>query len=659
MAASDDFDDSTRRISPDDLAEEPATNRKMPTAVDAGVQPGDVLVGKYRVERMLGRGGMGVVVAAHHLQLDEKVALKFLLPETIQDARAVARFLREARATVKIKGEHVARVLDVGQLESGSPYIVMEYLEGVDLAGWLKQRGPLPIALAVDFVLQACEAVADAHAVGIVHRDLKPANLFCVERSDGQLSIKVLDFGISKVTTPGAPGHDMTGTTALVGTPFYMSPEQMQASKSVDARTDIWALGVILFELVTGRPPFDGQTLTELAIRVANEPAPPARALRSDVPLGLDEIIATCLTKARDGRYPSIAELAIALKDFGSKNARLSVERVRRGAAFIADAAVAADGDDDGGAADGGFVGPDRSPARVGREEGLRVDRRRRGAGRARRPRRARRAESVPGDHGEQRRGGDDERAGDAGVDPREHRGRPVDDHARAVHDVGAPDHRRQRPADRTHDAGLGQVPGAHGPELVVLARRGSFLRCPRRSSVGRLLTRLRGYARSRRSPPRPTWSALGAARPRRHRAWSRRVTARPRRHPRAVRPGKRVLSSRPHMRGPGTPCSRRDHAWSGPRIAHRRRDRTWSDRATARSRHDQAWSGRGGARSRHDHTWSDRRIAPRRRDHGWSGPGTAWSRRDQPWPGPGEARSHRDHAWSGPSRARSRRDHT
>jgi len=328
MAASDDFDDSTRRISPDDLAEEPATNRKMPTAVDAGVQPGDVLVGKYRVERMLGRGGMGVVVAAHHLQLDEKVALKFLLPETIQDARAVARFLREARATVKIKGEHVARVLDVGQLESGSPYIVMEYLEGVDLAGWLKQRGPLPIALAVDFVLQACEAVADAHAVGIVHRDLKPANLFCVERSDGQLSIKVLDFGISKVTTPGAPGHDMTGTTALVGTPFYMSPEQMQASKSVDARTDIWALGVILFELVTGRPPFDGQTLTELAIRVANEPAPPARALRSDVPLGLEEIIATCLTKARDGRYPSIAELAIALKDFGSKNARLSVERV-------------------------------------------------------------------------------------------------------------------------------------------------------------------------------------------------------------------------------------------------------------------------------------------------------------------------------------------
>ena len=167
----------------------------------AGVEPGQVLAGKYRIERVLGVGGMGVVVAAHHLQLDERVALKFLLPEALHNPEAVARFAREARAAVKIKSEHVARVSDVGQLENGAPYMVMEYLEGSDLSAWLHDRGALPFEQAVDFVLQAGEAIADAHALGIVHRDLKPANLFCVRRSDGQLTIKVLDFGISKLTT--------------------------------------------------------------------------------------------------------------------------------------------------------------------------------------------------------------------------------------------------------------------------------------------------------------------------------------------------------------------------------------------------------------------------------------------------------------------------
>jgi len=200
-----------------------------PPDTAAGVRPGDVLVGKYRVERVLGAGGMGVVVAAHHIQLDEKVALKFLLPEALQNHEAIGRFVREARAAVKIKGEHVARVSDVGQLENGAPYIVMEYLDGIDLAAWLKQRGALPTELAVDFVLQTCEAIAEAHLLGIVHRDLKPANLFCVQRADGQLIIKVLDFGISKVTTPGAVGHEMTRTNAMVGSPYYMSPEQMQS----------------------------------------------------------------------------------------------------------------------------------------------------------------------------------------------------------------------------------------------------------------------------------------------------------------------------------------------------------------------------------------------------------------------------------------------
>jgi serine/threonine protein kinase len=295
----------------------------------AGVREGDILAGKYRVERVLGVGGMGVVVAAHHIQLDEKVALKFLLPDALGNAEAVARFAREARAAVKIKSEHVARVTDVGTLPNGAPYMVMEYLEGGDLAEWVKQRGALPVEQAVEFVLQACVAVADAHALGIVHRDLKPANLFCVRRSDGQLSIKVLDFGISKMTDAGgmAPGS-MTRTSALMGSPLYMSPEQMRSSKDVDAMTDIWALGVILFELMTGRTAFLAETVTELAIKVSTEPAPSIRSFRPDVPPALEAIVGKCLEKDKRQRYRNVAELALALLPFAPKRAKSTVDRI-------------------------------------------------------------------------------------------------------------------------------------------------------------------------------------------------------------------------------------------------------------------------------------------------------------------------------------------
>ena len=274
-----------------------------PQDLEIGVVPGAVLAGKYRVERVLGVGGMGVVVAAHHLQLDEKVALKFLLPGAIRSSESVARFVREARAAVRIKSEHVARVIDVGQLDNGSPYMVMEYLEGGDLSAWLRQRGAMPAQQAVDFVLQACEAIAEAHALGIVHRDLKPANLFCIRRADGHLSIKVLDFGISKVTTPGAQGHDMTRTNALVGSPLYMSPEHLQTSKGVDVRTDIWSLGVILYELLSNRTPFPAESVTELAIKVATEPPIPLRELAPDAPTGLEQVLARCLEKDRVRRF--------------------------------------------------------------------------------------------------------------------------------------------------------------------------------------------------------------------------------------------------------------------------------------------------------------------------------------------------------------------
>ncbi len=303
---------------------------------DAGVKAGDVLAGKYRVERVLGAGGMGVVVAAYHLQLDQRVALKFLLASALRDPAGRARFDREARAAARIRGEHVARVLDVGQLDNGAPYLVMEYLEGLDLAAWLTERGPLPVELAVDFVLQACEAVAEAHSLGIVHRDLKPANLFCVHRPDGLPSIKVLDFGISKMAPNGTSDGHMTTTSAVVGSPLYMSPEQMRSSREVDPRADVWALGVVLYELLTGHTPFESETLPMLVLKIAQEPAPPIWSYRNDVPAPLAAAISGCLVKEREGRHASVGAFAAAIADFGSDRGRVSattVDRVLAGSA--------------------------------------------------------------------------------------------------------------------------------------------------------------------------------------------------------------------------------------------------------------------------------------------------------------------------------------
>jgi serine/threonine protein kinase len=287
----------------------------MPKGLEAqaGVAEGEILAGKYRVEKVLGVGGMGVVVAARHIDLDEKVAIKFLLPNMLSDGAAVARFQREAKAAVRIKSEHVARVFDVGRLQDGAPYMVMEFLEGSDLAALLARHGAMPLAQAVDFILQACVAVADAHALGIIHRDLKPANLFCVRRSDGQLSIKVLDFGISKLTETDGSGMSFTQTNAMMGSPLYMSPEQFRSSKNVDARTDIWALGAILFELVTGETPFSAGSVPELAVRIATERAPSATALNPQVPPALAAIIARCLEREQEQRPRNVADLAVAL----------------------------------------------------------------------------------------------------------------------------------------------------------------------------------------------------------------------------------------------------------------------------------------------------------------------------------------------------------
>ncbi|HWP04087.1 MAG TPA: protein kinase [Polyangiaceae bacterium] len=297
----------------------------------AGVREGEILAGKYRVDKVLGVGGMGVVVAAYHIDLDERVAIKFLLPEVLDHGEAVARFAREARAAVKIKSEHVAKVTDVGKLENGAPYMVMEFLEGSDLSQWLTQRGALPVEQAAEFMLQACEAIAEAHALGIVHRDLKPGNLFVIRRPDGLLSVKVLDFGISKTASgPGsASAGAMTKTSALMGSPLYMSPEQMQSSRDVDARTDIWALGVILYELLVGTQPFVADTMPELVLRVVT--GPPAAGLRNrrpDVPEGLERMILRCLEKDRSRRFESVGEFAAALLPYAPRRSKASVERI-------------------------------------------------------------------------------------------------------------------------------------------------------------------------------------------------------------------------------------------------------------------------------------------------------------------------------------------
>ncbi len=305
----------------------------------------NLLAGKYRLERVIGQGGMGVVVAAVHVQLDERVAIKLLLPEALASAETVARFQREARAAVRIKSEHVAHVTDVGNVDAaatslqaqlgiplalGAPFMVMEFLEGQDLAGVLRSAGPLSIVDAVSYVTQAIEAIAEAHSYGIVHRDLKPSNLFLTRRPDGTPLVKVLDFGISKAQAGSPLEAHITTTTAVLGSPMYMAPEQMIASREVDGRTDVWALGVVLYQLLTGRGPFNGATMTELCARILQEPHAAIRATRPDVPVEIESVVARCLEKDRTRRFPSVADLAEALAPFGGSGASMSAERARR-----------------------------------------------------------------------------------------------------------------------------------------------------------------------------------------------------------------------------------------------------------------------------------------------------------------------------------------
>lgn len=291
--------------------------------------PGVVIADKYRVVRVIGQGGMGIVLEARHEALDARVAIKVLLSELMAYTEAAERFTREARAVARLRSQHVARVLDVGALSSGEPYMVMELLEGQDLGSLLDVEEKLPIADAIDAIVQACDALADAHARGIVHRDLKPANLF-VTRKDGSSLVKLLDFGVSKVLGEGSGDVGLTRTTMILGSALYMSPEQMRSAKTVDHRTDIYAIGACLFEMIGGRPPYQADSFPELCAMVFTSPPAPLRELRPDVPSGLVRVLERSLARAPADRPQSVAELVQSLAPYAREDTRARIADILR-----------------------------------------------------------------------------------------------------------------------------------------------------------------------------------------------------------------------------------------------------------------------------------------------------------------------------------------
>ena len=297
------------------------------------VREGEVLAGKYRVERIPGRSGLGVLVQVRHLELGQEVTLKFLVPEACAYPEFVQRFVREARAAVRIQGEHVARVTDVGRLESGAPYMVREFLRGPDLAEVLKVRGPLPIAEAVDYIIQACEGVAEGHALGVVHRNLRPTSLVVVRRSDGTALVKVFDFAAAEslhVNPFTERAVSLVGTSAIMASLPYLAPEQIRDPHDVDFRADVYSLGAVLYELLTGTAVYAADAAPALLAQVAADAAPALRNMRPDAPGELDHVVLRCLAKNRRIRYASVAELVLALQPFASEEATTSVERIVR-----------------------------------------------------------------------------------------------------------------------------------------------------------------------------------------------------------------------------------------------------------------------------------------------------------------------------------------
>ena len=282
-----------------------------------------VVLGRYRIDSILGTGGMGLVVRATHIYMAQPVAIKFLRKDMVEDTGVVQRFLREAHATVRLRGDHIARVIDVGMLPDGTPFMVMEFLEGSDLNQILRHHGAQPPALVVDMLLQACEGIAEAHALGIVHRDLKPSNFFVTRKLDGSPLLKILDFGISKA--PAGFDSELTKTQAVVGTPSYMSPEQILGDR-LDARSDIFSLGIVLYQMVTGRKPFVEDEEKSVMHKIRLERHVRARKLNPELPREVDRIIDKCLQKEPRNRFQSGQALVMALERFLGKHVEMNYQ---------------------------------------------------------------------------------------------------------------------------------------------------------------------------------------------------------------------------------------------------------------------------------------------------------------------------------------------
>ncbi|WP_437832467.1 serine/threonine-protein kinase [Sorangium sp. So ce1153] len=298
-----------------------------------GLEVGTLIAGRYRVNRLLAKGAMGAVVAATHVEIGELRAIKLLLPATAADPEMCERFLREARIAARLKSDHVVKVHEIGELAGGLPFMVMEFLAGLDLRVIRKQRGPLPLEEATLYVIQACDALAEAHAIGLVHRDVKPANLFLTHAGDGAPCIKVLDFGISKVSRAASLGVSemQTSTGQMLGTPHYMPPEQMRGQRDVDARADIWAIGSLLYVLLTGRYPMHARSVQTVSLVLGGTFVPPLPSkVRRGLTPAIDPIIMRCLERDRDRRWPDVAELALALSPFAPPAAQPLVERIQR-----------------------------------------------------------------------------------------------------------------------------------------------------------------------------------------------------------------------------------------------------------------------------------------------------------------------------------------
>ncbi|HVY36813.1 MAG TPA: serine/threonine-protein kinase [Polyangia bacterium] len=290
----------------------------MSSHVPGALVPGTIIGAKYRIDREIGSGGQGSVYEATHIRLRQKVAIKFLHVHRAQSEARIERLFREARAAFRVRSEHVARVIDVDMIDD-APFIVMEYLRGVDLKTLLATRGPLPCREAVGLLLQACEGVAEAHDLGIVHRDLKPSNLFLEERAGGAPLVKVLDFGLSKSVAPGTASPedlDLTEPLVLLGSPRYMSPEQARDPRQADARSDIWSLGLILHELLTGQPAFRAKTKADVLALVLLKNPTPVSLLRPELPPEIERVILRCLQKAPEHRFSSVRQLMIELAPF-------------------------------------------------------------------------------------------------------------------------------------------------------------------------------------------------------------------------------------------------------------------------------------------------------------------------------------------------------